>query len=73
VGRYRSPITGPRGEEEVAARGRVDTDEFAFVRWMVLAGFGIALAPLTLFRALVRGHGTAISDGRHAPASAGCA
>ncbi len=35
------------------AEGRVDTDEFAFVRGMVLAGFGIALAPLTLFRALV--------------------
>jgi DNA-binding transcriptional LysR family regulator len=35
------------------APGRVDTDEFAFVRRMVLAGFGIALAPLTLFRALV--------------------
>ncbi len=46
-------LTGPRGEEEVVAKGRVDTDEFAFVRSMVLAGFGIALAPLTLFRALV--------------------
>ena len=46
-------LTGPRGEEEVVARGRVDTDEFAFVRAMVVAGFGVALAPLTLFRALL--------------------
>ena len=46
-------LTGPRGEEEVVAQGRVDTDEYAFVRSMVLAGFGIALTPLTLFRALV--------------------
>ncbi len=46
-------LTGPRGEEEVFVQGRVDTDELAFVRAMVLAGFGIALAPTPLLRPLV--------------------
>jgi DNA-binding transcriptional LysR family regulator len=46
-------LNGPQGEEEVAVRGRVDTDEYAFVRSMVLARFGIALAPITMFRALM--------------------
>lgn len=46
-------LTGPRGEEEVTVQGRVATDEFAFVRSMVLAGFGVALVPITLLRPLV--------------------
>lgn len=41
-------LTGPRGEEEVSVNGRVETDEFAFVRAMLLAGFGIALVPVTM-------------------------
>jgi DNA-binding transcriptional LysR family regulator len=40
-------LSGPRGDEEVSVHGRADTDEFAFVRAMVLAGFGIALVPVT--------------------------
>jgi DNA-binding transcriptional LysR family regulator len=39
-------LSGPRGEEEVSVHGRVDTDELAFVRGMVLAGFGVALLPV---------------------------
>jgi len=47
-------LSGPRGDEEVSVRGRVDTDELAFVRAMVLAGFGIALVPVsTMIRPLV--------------------
>lgn len=47
-------LSGPRGDEEVSVRGRVDTDELAFVRAMVLAGFGIALLPVsTMIRPLV--------------------
>jgi DNA-binding transcriptional LysR family regulator len=33
--------------------GRVDTDEYAFVRAMLLADVGVALAPVTMFAALV--------------------
>jgi DNA-binding transcriptional LysR family regulator len=47
-------LAGPRGEERVAVRGRVEGDEFAFVRSMALAGFGIALGPLPMFTALAR-------------------
>lgn len=47
-------LTGPRGVEEVQVRGRVDTDELAFVRAVVLAGFGIAFAPVPLLGALAR-------------------
>jgi DNA-binding transcriptional LysR family regulator len=39
-------LSGPRGDEEVTVHGRADTDELAFVRGMVLAGFGIALLPV---------------------------
>ncbi len=46
-------LTGPRGDEEVTIRGRADTDEFAFVRAMLVAGFGIGLAPVHLFAPLV--------------------
>lgn len=47
-------LTGPRGEERVEVHGRVDTDEFAFVRSMLLAGFGVALAPVQMFASLVQ-------------------
>ena len=47
-------LTGPDGEIEVAVRGRAETDEFAFVRSMLLAGFGIALAPVLLLQPLVK-------------------
>jgi DNA-binding transcriptional LysR family regulator len=47
-GTARWRLTGPHGVEEVTVQGRVDTDEFAFVRAVVVAGFGIALAPVTL-------------------------
>jgi DNA-binding transcriptional LysR family regulator len=43
-------LSGPRGEEEVSVQGRIDTDEFAFVRAMVLAGFGVVLAPVPMMR-----------------------
>jgi DNA-binding transcriptional LysR family regulator len=46
-------LSGPRGEEEVPVRGQIDTDEFAFVRAVVLAGFGIALVPVPMLGALV--------------------
>ncbi len=46
-------LSGPRGEEEVTVRGRADTDEFAFVRAMLLAGFGIGLGPAHMFGPLV--------------------
>jgi DNA-binding transcriptional LysR family regulator len=46
-------LTGPRGEEEVTVSGRADSDELAFVRAMLLAGFGIGLAPAHLFAPLV--------------------
>lgn len=46
-------LSGPHGEEEVRVHGRVDTDEYAFVRTMLLAGAGIALAPVTMFAAPV--------------------
>jgi DNA-binding transcriptional LysR family regulator len=50
-------LTGPRGEEEVKVRGRADSDELAFVRAMLLAGFGIGLAPVHLFAPLVESGG----------------
>jgi DNA-binding transcriptional LysR family regulator len=46
-------LSGPRGDDEVTVRGRTDTDEFAFLRAMLLAGFGIGLAPIHLFASLV--------------------
>jgi DNA-binding transcriptional LysR family regulator len=46
-------LTGPRGDEEVVVRGRADTDEFAFVRAMLVAGFGIGLAPTHLMAPFV--------------------
>ncbi len=46
-------LSSPRGEEQVSVHGRVDTDEFAFVRTMLLAGFGIGLAPVPLLGPLV--------------------
>lgn len=55
---YRAPggtsrwrLTGPRGEEDVAVRGRLESDEYAFVRAAVEAGAGIALGPVGLFAA----------------------
>jgi DNA-binding transcriptional LysR family regulator len=39
-------LSGPGGEEEVVVHGRADTDEYAFVRTMLLAGFGVGLAPV---------------------------
>ncbi len=57
---YRSPggtarwrLSGPRGEEEVVVRGRVEGDEFAFVRAVVEAGMGVAFAPVGMFAAAV--------------------
>lgn len=47
-------LGGPRGEEQVSVHGRVDADEFAFVRAMALAGFGIALAPVLMLAPLAR-------------------
>lgn len=38
-------LSGPRGDEEVSVHGRADSDDLAFNRGMVLAGFGIALLP----------------------------
>ena len=46
-------LSGPRGEEEVTVRGRVDTDELAFVRAMARAGAGIGLLPVTFVGPLV--------------------
>ena len=46
-------LTGPQGDEQVTVRGRADSDEFAFVRAMVVAGLGIGLAPVHLFAPLV--------------------
>lgn len=46
-------LTGPHGEEQVSVRGRIDTDEFALVRAMLLSGFGIGLAPVFLLAPLV--------------------
>lgn len=45
-------LSGPRGEEEVAVRGRADADDFAFVRAMLLSGFGIGLAPVSMLAPL---------------------
>ena len=46
-------LSGPRGDEPVAVRGRIDTDEFAFVLAMLRAGQGIGLAPVFEFGPLV--------------------
>jgi len=47
-------LVGPRGEERVAVRGRIDTDEYALVRAMLLSSFGIGLAPLFMMAPLVQ-------------------
>jgi DNA-binding transcriptional LysR family regulator len=47
-------LSGPRGEEEVSVRGRLETDEFAFVRASVRAGAGIAFTPVGLLAPLVK-------------------
>jgi DNA-binding transcriptional LysR family regulator len=47
-------LAGPRGEEEVAVRGRIETDEFPFVRALALAGFGVALGPVALLAPFVQ-------------------
>jgi DNA-binding transcriptional LysR family regulator len=47
-------LTGPRGDEQVVVRGRVDADEFAFVRAMLLAGAGIGLAPVFMLEPLAQ-------------------
>jgi DNA-binding transcriptional LysR family regulator len=49
----RSSTLNAPGEEQVSVHGRVDTDELAFVRTMLLAGFGIGLAPVPLLGPLV--------------------
>jgi DNA-binding transcriptional LysR family regulator len=46
-------LSGPRGEEEVSVRGRVETDEFAFVRASARDGAGIAFTPIGMVAALV--------------------
>lgn len=46
-------LTGPRGDEHVVVHGRVDTDEFAFVRAMAASGAGIAFGPVAMFAPLV--------------------
>jgi DNA-binding transcriptional LysR family regulator len=46
-------LSGPRGEEEVSVKGRVETDEFAFVRASAREGVGIALIPLAMVASLV--------------------
>jgi DNA-binding transcriptional LysR family regulator len=51
--RARWRLAGPRGVEEVGVQGRVDTDELAFVRAMVHAGFGIAFLPVAMMGPLV--------------------
>jgi DNA-binding transcriptional LysR family regulator len=59
---YRAPgatavwrLSGPRGEEEVSVRGRVETDEFAFVRASAREGVGIAFIPIGMVASLVEG------------------
>jgi DNA-binding transcriptional LysR family regulator len=47
-------LTGPRGEEQVTVRGRIDTDEYALVRALLQSGFGIGLAPIFMMAPLVR-------------------
>jgi DNA-binding transcriptional LysR family regulator len=46
-------LSGPRGEEEVSVRGRVETDEFAFVRASAREGVGIAFSPIGMVASLV--------------------
>lgn len=46
-------LSGPRGEEEVSVRGRVETDEFAFVRASARGGVGIAFTPIGMVASLV--------------------
>jgi DNA-binding transcriptional LysR family regulator len=42
-------LSGPRGEEAVTVRGRIEADEFSLVRALVEGGQGIALGPITVF------------------------
>jgi DNA-binding transcriptional LysR family regulator len=74
---YRAPggaarwrLEGPRGAEEVAVQGRVETDEYAFVRAVVEAGLGLALAPIGQFAALVEAGGVERVLPAHAQRSA---
>jgi len=47
-------LSGPRGEEEeVSVRGRIETDEFAFVRASAREGVGIAFTPIGMVASLV--------------------
>ncbi len=46
-------LSGPRGEEEVSVPGRVETDEFAFVRASAREGVGIAFTPIGMVASLV--------------------
>jgi DNA-binding transcriptional LysR family regulator len=62
-------LAGPRGEEEVSVRGRVDTDELAFVRGMALAGHGIALLPAAYAASAVEAGGLERVLPRHAQRS----
>lgn len=47
-------MDGPRGPEQVTVRGRVDCDDLAFVRAMLLADGGIGWAPTYMFDPLVQ-------------------
>lgn len=47
-------LSGPRGEEEVSVRGRVETDEFAFVLASAREGVGIAFTPTGMVSPLVK-------------------
>ncbi|HEX9051227.1 MAG TPA: LysR substrate-binding domain-containing protein [Anaeromyxobacter sp.] len=63
-------LAGPRGDDEVTVRGRADSDEFAFVRAMLVAGYGIGLAPVHLFAPLVESGALERVLPRHARRSA---
>jgi DNA-binding transcriptional LysR family regulator len=52
-GRARWVLAGPEGEEVVEVRGRVTSDDFAFVYRATLCGLGIALMPKFLAQASV--------------------
>jgi len=53
-GAARWRLAGPRGEEEVQVHGRVESDEFAFVRSAMESGLGVALGPVSAFAASVQ-------------------